>query len=240
MYGWRAKIAYMIPSSCTVFEQEFLAMTAGLEGVIGCPTRLLIESTDANGMHQMNQAIDLAARELATVAPDAVVYMCTNGSFVDGRDGNQAIKDSLQNITGCHDVTTTSEAVIEALKALGIGRVAMLTPYNEDITQREVDFLAAHDIAVTDFQFRDIQDNLDRGSVPPEETFRHATKLDWEAADGIFLSCANIRVIEIIDSLEALARRPVVTSSQATTWKALRLAGVTEPIPGYGALLRDH
>ena len=36
MYGWRAKIAYMIPSSCTVFEQEFLAMTAGLEGVIGC------------------------------------------------------------------------------------------------------------------------------------------------------------------------------------------------------------
>ena len=48
MYGWRAKIAFMLPSSCTVFEQEFLKITAGLEGVIGCPTRLMMENTDVS------------------------------------------------------------------------------------------------------------------------------------------------------------------------------------------------
>ena len=47
MYGWKAKIGFMLPSSCTVFEQEFLRVTHGLEGVIGCSARLLIEGTDA-------------------------------------------------------------------------------------------------------------------------------------------------------------------------------------------------
>ena len=240
MYGWRAKIAYMLPSSCTVFEQEFLKVTAGLDGVIGCPTRLLIDGTDADGMAQMNEGIDLAARQLATTAPDVLVYMCTAGSFAGGQAGNQAIKDRLRTITGCPQVATTSEAVVEALKGLGVRRVAMLTPYDDDVTGREVDFLGYHEIAVTDFTNLDIEDNLDRGSVTPEQSFRSATALDHQGADGLFLSCGNIRSIEIIASLEAHTDRPVVTSAQATIWKALRLAGVTEPIDGYGSLLRDH
>ena len=240
MYGWRAKIAFMLPSSCTVFEQEFLKIISEIEGVIGCPTRLLIENTDADGMAEMNAGIDLAARQLATVAPDVVVYMCTSGSFVDGQDGNEAIKDRLRDITGCPSVTTTSEAVVDGIEALGIRRAAMLTPYDEDITRREIAFLAAHDIVVTDYKYLDIEDNLDRGSVTPEETFRNALTLNHDGVDGTFLSCGNIRAVEIIEALETHTGRPVITSSQATVWKTLRLAGVAEPVHGYGALLREH
>jgi maleate cis-trans isomerase len=32
----------------------------------------------------------------------------------------------------------------------------------------------------------------------------------------------------------------VVTSTTATLWHALRLAGVNDPVPGYGALLAAH
>ena len=240
MYGCRAKIAFMLPSSCTVFEYDFLKITAGMEGVIGCPTRLLIEDTDAAGLAEMNSGIDLAARQLATIVPDVVVYMCTSGSFKDGQDGNDAIKDRLRNITGCRQVTTTSEAVVDAMRTLKMRSVAMLTPYDKDLTEREVDYLAFHDIGVVDFQFRDIEDNLDRGSVRPDETYRNAVELNYSEADGIFVSCANIRVLEIIDSLEARCGRPIVSSSQVTVWKALRMAGVAEPISGFGTLFRDH
>ena len=34
--------------------------------------------------------------------------------------------------------------------------------------------------------------------------------------------------------------KPVVTSTQATLWHVLRLAGVDPPIAGYGRLLREH
>ena len=240
MYGARAKIAFMLPSSCTVFEQEFLRMTAGLEGVIGVPARLLIESTDLDGLAEMNAGIDLAARQLATTRPDVAVYMCTSGSFKDGQDGSEAIKDRLRGIIAGAGVTTTSEAVVEAMKALGMRSVAMLTPYDKETTEREIDFLGWHGIAVTDYTFRDIEDNLDRGSVPPEESLRFAMELDPSDADGMFLSCANVPAIEIIDELELQIGMPVVTSSQATIWKALRLAGLSDPIEGFGRLLREH
>lgn len=239
MYGWRAKIAFMLPSSCTVFEQEFLAITAGLEGVIGCPARLLIEDTDDAGLSAMNKGIELAARQLATTAPDVVVYMCTSGSFKDGRDGNEAIKEQLRSITGCGRVTTTSEAVVEGMKTLGLRRVAMLTPYDEDLTRKEIDYLQLNGIMVSDYRNRDIQDNLARGSIPLEESLRYALDLDHAAADGLFLSCANVPAIQIVEALEERTGRPVVTSSQATVWKSLRLAGIGEPVAGYGALLRD-
>ena len=215
-------------------------MTAGLDGVIGLPTRLLLEDTAADGLGEMNGDIDRAGRQLATTAPHSVVYMCTAGSFKDGQDGNEAIKDRLRATTGCPRVTTTSEAVVDAMATLGLGSVAMLTPYDEDLTRREVDFLAGHEITVTDFKYRDIEDNLDRGALPPDESYRFALGMDYERADGIFLSCANVQAVEIVEQLEAQSGRPVVTSSQATVWKALRLAGVSERIPGYGTLLREH
>mgnify|MGYP000844142173 FL=1 len=240
MYGSQAKIGFMLPSSCTVFEQEFLKVTLGLEGVIGCPTRLLLNGTDATGLTSMNEGIDLAAEQLATIDLDVIVYMCTSGSFMDGQDGNQSIKDRLSRITGCPNVTTTSESVVEAMSTLGIKRSTMLTPYNEDISSREVDFLASQGVHIIDYKFRDVEDNLDRGSLLPEESFHYASQLNFKEADGTFLSCANVRAIEIIDSLEAHTNKPVVTSAQATIWKALRMSGVDSPISGYGTLLLDH
>jgi maleate isomerase len=165
--------------------------------------------------------------------------MCTSGSFKDGQDGNEEIKDNLRRITGCANVTTTGEAVIEGMKALGLKQTAMLTPYDEEITRREVDFLGFHGIGVPDFHYRDIEDNLDRGAIPPEDSLRHALDLDYASADGLFLSCANVPAIQVIDTLEERTGKPVVTSSQATVWKSLRLAGVEDSIPGYGVLLRD-
>ena len=116
----------------------------------------------------------------------------------------------------------------------------MLTPYNEEISKREVGFLSFHGIEVSDYKYRDVEDNLDRGSLLPEESFHYASQLNHRESDGTFLSCANVRAIEIIDSLEAHTGKPVVASSQATIWKALRMAGVGAAITGYGTLFLDH
>jgi len=33
--------------------------------------------------------------------------------------------------------------------------------------------------------------------------------------------------------------KPVISSNQACLWRALRLAGVSEPVAGFGRLLRE-
>ena len=239
-YGSRAKIAFMLPSSCLAFEQEFLKVTDSLDGVIGIPARLLLGYTDADALTGMNEGIDLAARQLATTSPDVAVYMCTSGSFKDGQDGNKAIKDRLAELVPGAKTMTTSEAIVRGIEAFGMRRVVMTTPYDEDLTHREVEFLAHHGVTVTDFHFRDIEDNLDRGDLPATEWLKYAKALDYSEVDGFFLSCGNVRTLDILDTLEAESGLPVVSSTQATIWMALRLAGIDDRIPGFGALLRDH
>ena len=239
-YGSRAKIAFMLPSSCLAFEQEFLKVTDSLDGVIGIPARLLLGYTDADALTGMNEGIDLAARQLATTSPDVAVYMCTSGSFKDGQDGNKAIKDRLAELVPGAKTMTTSEAIVRGIEAFGMRRVVMTTPYDEDLTNREVEFLAYHGVTVTGFDFRDIEDNLDRGDLPATEWLKYAKALDYSEVDGFFLSCGNVRTLDILDTLEAESGLPVVSSTQATIWMALRLAGIDDRIPGFGALLREH
>ena len=239
-YGSRAKIAFMLPSSCLAFEQEFLKVTDSLDGVIGIPARLLLGYTGADALTGMNEGIDLAARQLATTSPDVAIYMCTSGSFKDGQDGNQAIKDRLAELVPGAKTMTTSEAIVRGIEAFGMRRVVMTTPYDEDLTNREVEFLAYHGVTVTGFDFRDIEDNLDRGDLPATEWLKYAKALDYSEVDGFFLSCGNVRTLDILDTLEAESGLPVVSSTQATIWMALRLAGIDDRIPGFGALLREH
>jgi maleate cis-trans isomerase len=56
-------------------------------------------------------------------------------------------------------------------------------------------------------------------------------------SDGIFISCTSLRSPEIIEALEKNTGKPVVTSTQASIWAALRKIGIQEPVRGYGQLL---
>jgi maleate cis-trans isomerase len=230
----------MLPASCTVFEQDFIKITAGFPGVIGCASRMLIKSTDADGLRDMNIHIDKCAEELATIDPDLVIYMCTSGSFLEGNEWEQEIRERIQRISKAPIVTSTSQSVLEALRTQKMSKVAMWTPYDQYVTECEVKWLESNDITVVDYQYGDIFDNLDRGAQTPERTFFCLRRLDHSKADGIFQSCGNIRGIEVLDQLEEDINKPAVNSSQATTWFALRSLGITAKITGFGSLLERH
>ena len=45
---------------------------------------------------------------------------------------------------------------------------------------------------------------------------------------------------DVVERIEAESGKPVITSTQATLWKLLRVAGVADRIKGYGQLLAEH
>jgi len=47
----------------------------------------------------------------------------------------------------------------------------------------------------------------------------------------------NFDAMPVVQTLEDRIGKPVVTSHSATLWRALALAGIDTPIPGYGRLL---
>jgi maleate isomerase len=57
-------------------------------------------------------------------------------------------------------------------------------------------------------------------------------------ADGYFVSCGGIRVVDIIEETEIALGKPVVTSNQSLVWHCLRKIGIQNDIGGFGSLLR--
>ena len=49
----------------------------------------------------------------------------------------------------------------------------------------------------------------------------------------------NFDAMAAAQALEDAIGKPVVTSHSATLWRALALAGVAEPVHGYGRLLAE-
>ena len=63
-----------------------------------------------------------------------------------------------------------------------------------------------------------------------------ARKHQCEEADAYFISCTAVRSAEVIEEIEALVGRPVITSNQAMVWYALRKNAIANNQPGFGSL----
>ena len=99
--------------------------------------------TSPEALRTMNTEVCHAAKQLATLSPHALAYVCTAGSFVDGTQGTRALLDELRSVVNC-PVVATSAVLIEALRHLDITRLGLATPYPEDVTEAERRFLLSN------------------------------------------------------------------------------------------------
>ena len=54
--------------------------------------------------------------------------------------------------------------------------------------------------------------------------------------DGVFVSCTSLRLAHCVADIERVLNKPVTSSNHALIWHSLRLAGISEPIDGFGRL----
>src|ERR1700693_1828753 len=183
MYGWRGRIGLLVPSINTTMETEFWRIAPA--GVSVHTARI------AGGRHgtpeelrSMEHASKQAAREVAMVEPDVVVYGCTSGSFFEGPAWNKKIAEHLTAITKAPTVTTAG-AMAACLMAGGHKKVDVVTPYVEVTNERLKQFVKAHGIEVAKLGTFDMLDMFDHAKISPEEIYakvREMTTPDSEAA----------------------------------------------------------
>lgn len=113
---------------------------------------------------------------------------------------------------------TTSTAVLEALDVLDAQSLLIVTPYSDEINQKEKEFLEGNGFEVLDIKGLNLTDNLEIGKLEPYVVYRLAKAMFAGDADAIFISCTNLRTFEIIEKLERDLGVPVITSNQATLW----------------------
>jgi maleate isomerase len=197
----------------------------------GTSPERIIEMDRTDGVHSIHQ--------LTSCRPNAIAYGCTASSIVQGHAFDAHLREDIRSIAGVPG-TSATHSIFTACAKLGMKRVTAISPYVETVDAAEHRFFAAGGIETVAGAHMGISDGFHLAEPAPEAILDFALGAWDKASDGIIIACLNFRSHPIIDELETRIGKPVVTSTQATLWHVLRLAGVAAPIPGYGRLLRDH
>ena len=134
--------------------------------------------------------------------------------------------------------TTTTTAVVAALKEFGVKKISVATPYIDEVNDRLNKYFTKSGFEILKIKGLQIGEPIAICNQVPETVYRLAKEVDDPAAEGIFISCADFRTGSVVESLEKDLNKPVIAAIQASFWHALRLAKVGGPIEGFGRLLQ--
>jgi len=175
-------------------------------------------------------AVIPAVRSLLAVTPATIGYACTSGSFVNGLEGERHLQQTMLK-AGAPAAVTTSGALLEALQALGIKRLAVATPYNAELTGLLDYYLTSAGYTVVAGGYLDMEHDIAR--VDEKAVLRMARLIDRPEAEAIFFSCTNLHTYDIISQLEAELGKPVLSANMVTMWAALKAGKLPMPDCGH-------
>lgn len=136
--------------------------------------------------------------------------------------------------------TSLITGVHRALRALDVRRIAVATPYLDEINAREVAYMQRAGFEISSLRGLNLEKDSDMIRVRPDVIARLAASVDRLDAQAVFISCGALRSLDVVETLEQALGKPVICSNQAMIWDMQRPAGIEDRIPGYGCLLRDH
>jgi maleate isomerase len=210
----------IIPSLNVTIEPEFNAVAP--RDISIHVTRLMFKQGDVKSLEKMAELTEEACDLLATAEVDIVVYACTTGSLVKGLEWESKLQKRMKSRTKA-PVITTAHAAVDALREMDLKRVAVGTPYTDELNRIEKKFLESNGIEVTKIRGLGCVKGEDLHKYSPEKTKSLAISVDDNYAQGIFLSCTDLKTVTVIEELEKRLRKPVISSNTATFWKALKV-----------------
>lgn len=165
----------------------------------------------------------------------AGIWATTSASFIGGRQWSLDQSAGLAEILGA-PCSSTALAFVNAIHALGVGKVAVLASYPVAVTDAFRAFLAEADISVTSFVHLDADCGEDAFDLAEDFLVEAAMKLDYRDAEALLIPDTAMAAFPLMRALEARLGIPVLTANQVTLWEALRLAGARVATDHYGAL----
>jgi maleate isomerase len=204
----------IVPSSNTVMEPDFHRRF--LDSARVSTTRIFLEQVTREAeLRMLADDLPRAAELIRTTAPEAVVFGCTSAGSLHGLTHDARIGQTIEQATGAKTVTVL-HAVMAELSRFRPKKIAVFTPYLEDLTNSIARCVVDGGYSIVKAAGMGLRENLDIGRVTPEEIVSfvesHMTGTD---ADCLFLSCTNWRALEAIEPLRSKLGVLVLSSNQA-------------------------
>ena len=225
---WRLLAPHAIPlvSRTTGAAPEQMSSPAAA----AAHTRALAESSD----------MEVAADRLRATMPVAAAYVDTSISFIRGPGGDLDISRRIESFLGVPTVST-STAVVDACRALGVSSLGVLTVYVDEVNEAIPAFFEPQGVRIA--RMMKARSNMEAGNtseelgrMSPRELIELGRATDDASAGAVFIPCTAVRTLDAIEPLEDAIGKPVLTAIQATMWRVSRLAGLAHDAPQGGRL----
>lgn len=234
--GSQARLGLIVLQTDQTIEHEFAGIFGPQEGVA------LYNARIPNAMEVSPETLRQMALDLprtANLLPpsfefDVIGYGCTSGATMIGETRvDHLIRDVHPNAK----TTNPISACKAAMAALGLKRIALLTPYPVDVTLEMQANLQTSGFQTTAVASFGQSDDFTVARITSDSVLQAVLQIGAQAdCDGVFVSCTSLRALPIIPEAEAHLGKPVISSNQALAWHMARLAGLTDTFANRGRL----
>jgi maleate isomerase len=231
----RAALGLIVLASDQTLEYEFRRI-AGLPGVGIYESRIYnAPQTTPETLRAMEKDIAGGAGLILPGLPLSVMaFGCTSATMLLGEDVVFGHIRSAHPDVACTSPITGALAALDYLEAR---RIAILTPYRDDINVAVAQYIEDRGLQVVSFGSFN-EDNDHRVARTAPQSIRQAVLAVGSdpSVDAVFVCCTSLRLVDQVQAIEMELKKPVTSSNHAMAWHALRLAGVNEPLPQFGRL----
>lgn len=234
----RARIGILLLSSDQVFESEYrsLPIIDGIEFYIS-----RINCCNIISLSTLNTTLEFVRSTSQYLLPgiplDIIIYGCTSGSAVIGEHKvNEAIQQGRPEV----NAGSTIQALKCALTTLNKIKIGIIVPYCNEVTMIIKNSFQEYGITVCTIRSFEVTDDNQVACISKQSIIRAVIDIgNLEDVQCVVLCCTNLRSLSFIENMEQTIGKPIISSTQATIWYALRKANIIDKIEGYGCLFRN-
>lgn len=165
-----------------------------------------------------------AVRPFLGERPNLVIFGCTAAGFYGGPEGNAETVEALRDLTKA-DVVSTSDAMVEVLRHEKASRVAVVTPYAQDVNERLTAYVQGAGLTVTNLDGFLCATSAELLAITEDQVLGKSLATDLRGADALFIACSQMPTLRIMPVLRERLGLPVWSSISATAWAAHRAWG---------------
>jgi maleate cis-trans isomerase len=217
------RVGLMVPANNTTMQVELPAWlpngsTVTTVKIPRGPGLLTREAIPA----YRDSAIALARQHFGGGGYHLIAYGCTAAGFLSGPAGDAELSARLTEATGL-PVVTVARAMVRALQHEKAKRVAVVTPYQDEVNAQLEAFLDDGGISVVRLDTLRAPDVHALGRITASEVRDLARKTMGRDCDALFIGCTQLPTHAVLPGLQAEFGRPAWSSISATAWDAVQL-----------------
>jgi maleate cis-trans isomerase len=225
----------LIPSTNTTVEMECRLLPPTYQAHVG---RLMSSAPGQSFQPSRDEDIDYQSRLLGTARVELVILAQTSASlFAEDYDGT--VMRRMSAGAGVPAITS-AHAIGRAARALRAQRIAVVSPYSDEVNERAARYFETkHGLETIALVGFGATDSYAIGQLGPENARDAFTRIDRPEIEAFVVPGGNFPTMTSIAAWEQEFNKPVVTTNQASYWAMLRHFNTGDRLPTFGRLLAE-